>query len=122
MREVDGDLLVVAGCEHAPQAVRIIQVADFSRGGARPRPLLIANLDSFLPVVALALSADGGRIATVGNDEELEVWGPAPDEAPCDESLPLAPRLDMSHLARMAGERGEDEIQYAKDGHTRLVW
>lgn len=113
VRESAGDVLLVAGCEHGSQAIRVIQLAQFGPGKARPKPTLLANHDTFHPVVALALSPDGGLIAAMGTDEELEVWGPTYGETVVPRYAP-----EMSHLA---GEKGDD-IQYAKDGYTRLVW
>ncbi len=114
VRESGGGVLVVAGCEHGSQAIRVIELAQFGSGKARPKPALLANHDTFHPVVALALSPDGGQIAAMGSDEELEVWAPTYGDR-------VVPRVapEMSGLAE--DERGED-IQYAKDGRTRLVW
>ena len=56
VRESGGGVLVVAGCEHGSQAIRVIELAQFGSGKARPKPALLANHDTFHPVASLALS------------------------------------------------------------------
>jgi hypothetical protein len=107
VRRCDADVIVAVGCEFAPQAIRIFGLARFVPGRPTPKAKLLANQDSFHPVVSLAFSASGGLLAAMGNDEELEVY---------------APGFGEKKLAQYNPEDPVEEVQYAKDGVTRLVW
>ena len=78
--------------------------------------MLIANHDTFHAVVSLALSPNGGLIAAIGNDEELEIFAPKGGEVVIPHYAPVLAGEDLM------GSSGAGNIEMAKDGMTRLAW
>lgn len=112
-RELGRDVLLVACCEYAPQALRVLLLENFVPGARTPRPVLLANHDTFHAVLSLSLSESGGLVVATGDDGELEVFAPNGGEA-------VVPRYAMEEAPQ--GLTDEPGVEMSKDGLSRMAW